>query len=773
MSAKRKLLSQLIALSLGSTTPLWALAATGADDAPSSAAVGSPTAPVNNESEDGGGLKTITVTAQKREESAQQVPTPISVLTGDDLLSSGIGKTAAEVLNYVPNASAGTQLHGRPRWWIRGVGTGVQSLDNPNPVGIYFDDVYINNASATGFPLFDLDRVEVLRGPQGTLWGKNTTGGAVNFVSKKPTFDTDGYLKLDYGTFNDRTGEGAFNVPLIDDKLAARGSIHYEDKDGRFNDHFTDQDAGSFTDEAFRFQLLGEFVEGLDTVLSVHYRKYITDGSVSTVTGTGVNGAYRNGYVPNTSINAADSNAPNESDTRQRGASFNAQYQLGNLTLTSITAYEDYTSEALADGDNTPLELSRSWTDQTTRQVTQEFRLTSPREDRWNWVGGAHFFHETIDSDSAAAKLPGAGTIIPGIAVPGASTYSLIDYSHKTTSYALFGSTTFNFTDQFDVTAGLRWTTEKKDLNWVRVVNGATVSYANINHWWDTITSVAPNAAADTSKSWNDWTYDLTPEYKITDNARVYFRYAKGFRAGGFNTAATAQAAIDQGVKPEFLTSYEFGVKSEWFNGRLNANANVFKYNYQDIQVNVVGPLPTSQGVAVSYLQNVKDGKASGAEFDIEALPIENLHINADVGILNTKFTDFTVAGVGTAVTSYDGNRFVRSPHYSAVLGFDYDIPLGNGGKVVAGGDWKYQSKQFYFTTNQTDPLLGSGGYTLGNVRLSYLLPGEKTTFTVYADNVSDKVYRNHALPGSAGATGDTTIYGDPRTAGVSVTQKF
>src|SRR5690606_680086 len=154
-------------------------------------------------------LGTVTVTAQRREETVQEVPTAISVLSGKDLLDSGIGKGAAEVLSYVPNASAGTQLHGRPRWWIRGVGTGVQSLDTPNPVGIYLDDVYISNASATGFPLFDIDRVEVLRGPQGTLWGKNTTGGAINFISKKPSFSPDGYLKVDYGTYEDKTIEGA------------------------------------------------------------------------------------------------------------------------------------------------------------------------------------------------------------------------------------------------------------------------------------------------------------------------------------------------------------------------------------------------------------------------------------------------------------------------------------------------------------------------------------------------------------------------------------
>jgi len=724
-------------------------------------------------SESASALTTVLVTAQKREESVQEVPTPITVLGGDDLLKSGIGRTAAEVLTYVPNASAGLQLHGRPRWWIRGVGTGVQTLDTPNPVGIYFDDVYISNASATGFPLFDLERVEVLRGPQGTLWGKNTTGGAINFISRRPTFDNEGYLKLDYGTYNDRLVEGAFGGALIDDRLAARGSIHYEKRDGRFRDDYTGGEGGAFEDGAFRFQLLGHLTDDLDALLSLHYRKYKTDGATSTVTGTGIGGAYRNGYIPSDSINHVASNADSDSDTKQKGILLNLQWQLGPLTLTSITAYEDYDAKAGSDGDNTPLEITRGWKDESSKQWSQELRLTSPREDRWSWVAGLHYFHENIDSYSATARLPDVPVVVAG-----ANSFSDTDFTHTTDSYAIFGSTTFNVTDAFAVTAGLRWTTEKKDLDWLRRATLAAnppsaANFPDLNHWWNFNGTVPTNAVLDRNKRWGDWTYDLTPQYRITDHLRVYGRYAKGFRSGGFNTSATAQAAISQIVDPEYLTSYEIGVKSEWFQGRLNANANVFRYIYEDIQVNVVGPLPTSQGASVSYLQNVKQGRANGAEFDLEILPIDDLHINASLGILNTKYTDFDVPGPSGGSTNYNGNRFVRSPHYSAVLGFEYTLPLATGGRVVAGGDWKYQSRQYYFTTNQNDPLLGSGGYTLGNVRLSYITANDRFTFTGYVNNVGDKAYRNHALPGTQGATGDTTIWGEPRTTGVSVTARY
>jgi len=204
----RTTLSMAIALSLNSTYLI-------ADDNVDPQASANPSAT----------LEKVTVTAQKREESVQEVPAPVSVLSGDKIRQASLN-SANEITRYIPNASAGTvDGHGRPRWWIRGLGTGDQGANTVSPVGIYMDDVYISNISATGFPLFDLDRVEVLRGPQGTLWGKNTTGGAINFISKKPSFKEDGYFKVDVGNYANRAVEGAYGDTLIEDKLAARVSI--------------------------------------------------------------------------------------------------------------------------------------------------------------------------------------------------------------------------------------------------------------------------------------------------------------------------------------------------------------------------------------------------------------------------------------------------------------------------------------------------------------------------------------------------------------------
>ena len=209
--------------------------------------------------------------------SVQSVPDAVSVLQGEYLTDNQIGRSASEILNYVPNASAvtGGDSHGRPRWWIRGVGTGQQQIDFSNPVGFYYDEVYIGNASATGFPLFDLDRVEVLRGPQGTLWGKNTTGGAINLISRKPEFTgLDGYARFDDGTYNDRIYEAAAGGTIWQDHLAVRAAFHYEDRGARFYDTYTNQPEGQFQDGALRLQILYKITPDLELLSNVHFRHY-------------------------------------------------------------------------------------------------------------------------------------------------------------------------------------------------------------------------------------------------------------------------------------------------------------------------------------------------------------------------------------------------------------------------------------------------------------------------------------------------------------------
>ncbi|WP_025869700.1 TonB-dependent receptor [Methylobacillus glycogenes] len=722
-------------------------------------------------------LGSVVVTAQRREETAQEVSTAISVLSGKELQDRGVGRSAGEVLNSVPNSSAGTIQNGRPRWWIRGVGAGQQQLDFPNPIGFYLDDVFISNATATGIPIFDIERVEVLRGPQGTLWGKNTTGGAVNIVSKKPTFSDkpEGYAKVDYGSFGDKVIQGAVGGTIVDERVAGRISFYNQDLDGRFKNQFNGKTAGAVEDSVIRGQLLFALTPDLDALLNVYHRKYKTQGNVGTVKSNSPTGQFRNGYVPSTDINHVSSNAEDSSDITQNGVSLNVNWQVGKLTLTSITAFADFKQETLQDSDNTPLEIGRSYTDAKSRQWSQEFRLASPREDRWNWLTGFFYFKEDINSFSAAARLPNGAVpqFTPLSGTQQARSFNASDLSHETESYAIFGSTTYNFTEKFDTTLGARWTTEEKEYDLNRRSNalgqtGADTSWSDYGQWWSSYNGGIGGTgtfADSRSKRWNAFTYDITPSYKITDHQRVYFKFSRGIKSGGYNTAAANPLALNT-LKPEELNAFELGYKSEWLNGRVNFNANAFYYDYSNVQVNVVG---TNLNVPISYLQNVEKASVKGAEFEIEALATNNLRLNANIGLLDTEFEKFDVQNGGG---NYDGNQFVRAPHVNALVGANYRIPLANGSKVILATDARYVGKQFFFVVPQDNPLLNQDPYTVVNARATYSTANDKIEVTGYVNNLFDKEYRYHALPASA-ATGNTVYWGNPRTIGASLTFRF
>lgn len=725
----------------------------------------------------------VLVTAQRREQRLQDVPTAVTALGSDLFSTGGIGKSANEVLNLVPNATAGTQQHGRPRWWIRGVGAGQQQLDLANPVGFYLDDVYISNASATGLPLFDIEQVEVLRGPQGTLWGKNTTGGAINVISKKPSLtprDNDNYLRFDYGSFNEKIIEGGVGLVVVPDVLAVRVSGHFDDRGGRFTNLFTGDKSNAIRDEVLRGQILFAPTANFQALLSVHYRDYNTDGSYWSTASYAANGVLRNGYTPPTDKDTVNYNAPEYSRNKQLGGSLHLDWNLGGITLTAITGYERFKTRGANDSDYTPLEISRGYSAARSAQWTQELRLASPQSDRLSWIAGLYYFNEKIVSNAYSATLPaGAVPAQPGSTAPAA--YALTAYSHKAESGAAFGSGTFNATDALKLTLGGRWTRETKTLDFNRLAapNAAATSWSNYAHWWDSYTGTfgGPGTfSGNLRKTWDAFTYDVTPSWQVNHDNLLYFKFSHGVKSGGFNTAATLPAALLV-VAPEKLNAYELGYKSQWFDRRLTFNATAFHYDYDNVQINVVGPNPGAVGGAtVSYLQNAKSAHVNGAEFEIEATPFARFRLNGAVGILDTKYDSLNVVNGGANLS---GARFVRAPKLTLNGGASYTIPAGKSGSVELQADARYTSLQYYYITPQDTVnryLLTQPGYTIANARINFTSADNRVTVSAYIDNLFDVNFRNHALPQAnpaQGITGDTVEWSDPRTYGVSVIFRF
>ena len=513
-------------------------------------------------------------------------------------------------------------------------------------------------------------------------------------------------------------------------------------------------------------------------MLNLHYRDYYGNGNPWTVIGAGPGGQYYKatpntptGYTPDPDPTLISQNAPNTTQIRQNGAVLTLTGPIGPETLTSITGYEGFQTVMFYDADDTPLEIQRNWNAGHTRQYSEELRLASPRTDRWNWLTGLMLFYEDIYSQTVTATLPDAATGTTPTGIAGKYLYN--NFFQNTKSYSAFVSNTLNLTDALSLTAGARYTNEIKTDN-LGLFNAAAVAgnplspYNNVTDWWlpTSVNGLQNIANQNLRKEWGAWTYDATPAYEVTDHFRVYAKYAHGFRAGGFNSSATSGINIGV-VRPEYLTSYELGLKSEWFEGRMTFNADTFRYNYDDIQVNVVT-------AGISQLTNAGAGKASGTEFTIEALPVENLHLRLNQAWLNTRFTHYTTGGI-----SYAGNNFVRSPHLAIVADADYRIPLPKGDLQFA-TDWRYTGRQYFYSNDEVDPNVTQQGYTVGDLRLSYNV--SKVSFMFYVNNITNKIYKLHALlqtnstapaPSNIFLGGDTVAWSEGRVFGGSLTVRF
>lgn len=710
----------------------------------------------------------LIVTARRRSENVQDVPVAITAISGVAIASAEQIKTANDITALVPNASASaTDGRTRPRWFLRGVGTNDTGANTVSPIGIYNDDVYINNVYLQGFPLFDLDHVEVLRGPQGTLWGKNTTGGAVHIVSARPDLDElGGSLKVGAGSFESRLFQGVLNVPVLTDKLGFRLSVSHDERDGHVRNLYDGGKRGGYADRAIRGQLRWAPTDDLEIVFNLHARDLDGDKRVSNYfPDTQQAPPYNFGYVDppgRDTINQADNNA--SEDLTSKGGSATVNWTFGDYTLTSVSAYEEG-QRILTGGAAIPVPNLVSYATSDASQISQEVRLASPSEGRFSWILGGYFFKEDLEAgttDGTVADIP-VGT--PGRRV---KAYRTAPYTQGTTAYALFANATYNVTDRFNVTGGVRWSLEQKDFHLTEIVGTGAVSFSNPDRWWVPASVASPLSVTYDQKDEDEWTevtYDITPQFKINENLTTYFRFAHGFRAGGF--AVSGQNTINK-IDPEVLDAYELGFKSEWFDRRLTFNAAAFYYDYSDIQVLVFAQVAGSPD-PVPTLQNAGAGWVKGAEFEVVAQPIQGLRLNATLGLLKTEYTKFTTI-VANAPADASGNEFARAPHVSTSLGAEYSFDAF-GGEVTLGADWNYRTKQYFNAAIQNNPLLEQKAYGVGNARIGFVPGNGDWELAVTASNLGDLDY-------TVLATGPTSkavrrVSGDPRIVLATITRRF
>jgi iron complex outermembrane receptor protein len=697
----------------------------------------------------------IIVTAQKRSESVQDVPATVTVIGGQRLDRYALG-SAMDVAKFAPNVTGwSNDGRSRPRYYIRGIGNGNISNNAVGAVGVYSDEVYLNSLVLQGFPLFDLERVEVLNGPQGTLQGKNSTAGSINFISRKPSFETGGYAKVSLGDYGQKQFEAAAGGPIIGDNVAVRASARLEKQGGFATNLFNGDSEGDFTDFGARVQLLAKVGDGAgDLLANVHYRKF--DGSRApyqlSVQPQGAPLPHMDRDVTNTNLGF-----PQKVDASGASLKINA-YLPGDMTLTSISGYEKGDRLEIVDADAGPRELSRTYSKTKPEQFSQELRLASSSENRLTWITGLYYFHETLRSFYVQATLNAATGGVPG--------YFTTAYTQKTDSFAVFGNARYALTDRLHIQGGLRWTSDRSKINLVSQRAVAPISFVDTDNWWlpsATGQTLVDIARQNQKQSWKKLNYDAEIQFDVMPDAKLYGRIANGYRAGNFQGQVAPTVAPGL-VDPETLTAYEIGLKSGWLDDRLIFNANLFYSKYKDIQVSVVRPAPT--GIAAS-LANAAAGYSKGAEVELRARPVEPLTLTANIGLLRTKFTSFTITN---AFANIDGNQFARAPKTTGFIAADYTVPLSFG-QVILGTSWRYNSHFYYLITDQTSPALQQNGYAVGDVRLTYISPDENLEITAGVYNVANKRYKTQVLPYQFASYAYS--FGAPRTFLISVKATF
>jgi len=707
-------------------------------------------------------LEAVTVTAERRNENIQDVPSSISTINNEylDVINTG-GQDLRGLSGRVPSLNIESSF-GRafPRFYIRGYGNTDFRLNASQPVSLVYDEVVQENPILKGFPAFDLDRIEVLRGPQGTLFGRNTPAGVVKFESARPTNKREGYGSLSIGTMKTINAEGALNLPTSE-TTALRLSVLNQTRDDWVKNNFDagpTQDLEGYRDTALRAQYLWQRDKDFSALANVHLRDF--DGSARLFRANIIQPG-TNDFVPGFNEHVVEYDGVNKSELKNVGANLRLRSGLGEMALHSITGFEqvDTFSRGDIDGGAPPYVFSGGagsipFLSETAdgipkhRQVTQEFRLESTGKTALGWQAGAYLFHEDYDIESFSYNSTAAGN--PQDA------YQKVH--QRNNAWALFGALSYELSPQAQVRAGARYTRDKKNLK-VTDYNCATFNCATTTNPPGPRTTLAelgsfgPLAAATSDGKFN---WDLSGTYALAPETKLYARIATGFRgssvqgAGQFNDQSVAS--------PETNTSVEAGVKTELFGGRARVNFGVFHYTVKDLQLTAVGGAGNA-----NILLNADKAVGQGFELDAQALLTDQLMASIGLGYNDTKIKDSNLAVSPCGTTQYvfgqpgaprpnctvldpvdangkaliNGNPLPQAPKTTLNFTLKYTQPVASG-EFYALTDWTYRSKINFFLYESTE--FTGKPLTEGGVRLGYVWGQGKYEFAVFGRNITNQI---------------------------------
>ena len=674
-----------------------------------------------------GGLQDIVVTARRTNEQLQRTPIAVTALTGQALTDRQVTNVFA-LQQSTPGMVVMTN-HSGVSISLRGQVQSSADSSVDQSVGLYADGIYIARQMGGRFDLLDVDRVEVLRGPQGTLFGRNTTGGAVNIITNKPTDDLSGSILLGIGNYDRREVTGVLNAPIAEG-VAVRIAGEHEQHDGYGENVFLHRGVGDDNYDHVRGTVKLDPTDRVSFTLSGEYIDRNTNGPM----------IHPTAFAPTvpqtqyTDLSFYDSAAEQKAfeHIRMFNTTGTLTVDLGDVTFKSLTGLRDLKVHSLTDFDTTPTPLFFSEATSNIKQLSQEFQLighSGPLE----WIGGAFYFVEHGPEEYA---------IFGGV----------LDYNSRLRheSYAPYGQLTYHISDQLRFTGGLRYTKDIRKL----VANNTLAGTCFIDA--DLLTGDAADCVARRRLSNSYFSYTASADFQASQQLFLYAKTSMAHKSGGFNKTNNGL----QSFKPEKVTDYEGGFKADLLDRRLRINGAAFISYYNNAQRPITSD---TTGVPVAQVQSVAKSIIKGVELEVTALPIQNLELSGNIAALKPKYTKFSDASGDRS-----NEPFTRVSKFTWNLVGTYKIPTDYGTYSVH-ADYGHQSPKYFFPAVQTR----QGAYGILNARVSLNLNQPDLEFAIWGRNLTKTKYLVEDLDFISAASVDPGFPGDPRTIGGTITFRF
>lgn len=728
-------------------------------------------------------IQDIVVTARKREERLQSTPVSVAAFSAEALTKQGVDEFS-EIAARVPGFTLNPDNISEPNVFLRGIGTDIESAASNPAVGFFLNDVYLSRAQGTAMELFDLERVEVVRGPQGTLYGKNVVGGAINFVTKKPTQDTTTSVEGTVGNY--KTVELKASISgAITDKLSGSLSASARSHGGYAYNTYTKSDMEDLSAFGVLAQLRYQPTTDLDILLTGDLTRHKGGGHWIDI------------QIPSTHnipfVNKDPRRGPNNIDGKQDadlgGVHLTIDKDLGAARLSSISAYRegrfvahnndggsfiDFTKLAYtANGRVNFFAINRALfnddyyindKDETAKTWSQEFRYASQSDGPFNYMAGLYFLHEDID------RTEFADYIFVDYFAQGAD---IARTRMKSNTYAAFVEGSYNFTDTAGITAGVRYTKDKKKFSAYRETIGDFLGA----DFEDDAGKPTMSFSAKAKDQWSAWTPSVNVHWQATPDVYTYAVVSKGYKSGGWNGEnATNPGEARAAYNPEFAWNYELGVKSDWFNHRLRANVTGFWTQYDDLQTQqfvVFDPkLPADNVIA-----NAGTARVKGIELETVLAPVRGLTLYGNYTYMKGEITGDLISTelVYTPScfcslpkpTNLKGNQLRRTPKSSFNIGGNFEQPVGEMLSLFLRANYSYTGK-FEFD-NENNPRTHQDAVGLFNASVGFGDQDGNWELSLWGKNLGDKLYET----GKSDVIGSVLVsYGAPKTYGLTLRWK-